>query len=312
VRPLTLGETLDAGMKIVRAQWRTLATVMVVVALPIQLLDLIIVAATTDVYEVGAALSSDSASSATAYGDEDAYVAGQLAIQLLGLVGYLIGTVACYRAIADGHLGRPAEVADSLRFAARRAGTTLWLTLLLIVGLIAAFVALIIPGIWLMVAWSVAIPVLLVEGRGGIGALKRSFELVRGCWWATFARVAVAFIMVMVVTGVLTFALLAPVIWLVDDTSFGALVLEHVAKFAVSLVTTPFLAAVITLVYFDLRVRKEGFDPALPADGTGGAPIAGPAPAGAFMGRPAVPPPPGGWAPPVAPEPRRPSAPPAE
>jgi hypothetical protein len=117
-------------------------------------------------------------------------------------------------------------------------------------------------------------------------------------------------------------------------------VLEHAARFAVSLVTTPFLAAIVMLVYFDLRVRKEGFDLALLAERMGGGPAGGPAPepAGAFAGagwfgagggrdafghpatpagpstrRPAAEPsPPGGWAPPVAPVPRRPSRPPAE
>jgi hypothetical protein len=326
VRPLNLGETLDASIKIVRARWRTLATVMVAVALPIQLLDLLIVTSTTDVYEVGSGFGSDSSTSATTYGDEGAYISGQLVIQLLGVAGYLIGTVACYRAIADSYLGRPTSARESLRFAARRMGTTLWLTIVLVVGLCLAFIALVIPGIWLMVAWSVAIPVMLVEGRGGFAALKRSFALVQGRWWATFGRLVVSYILVTVVTGVLSVVLLAPAIWAVDDTSFGALVLEHLANFAVSLLTTPFLAAVITLVYFDLRVRKEGFDLALLAERMGGAPAEGPAPfasrergrdafgnpatsVGPPAPRPAAaaaPPSPVTWAPPVAPEPHAP------
>jgi hypothetical protein len=333
VRPLNLGETLDASIKIVRARWRTLATVMVVVALPIQLLDLLIISSTTEVYEVGTGFSSDGADSGTTYSDEGAYIAGQLVIQLLAVAGYLIGTVACYRAIADSYLGRPTSARESLGFAARRAGTTLWLTVLLVLGLVCAFIALVVPGIWLLVAWSVAIPVLLVEGRGGAAALKRSFGLVQERWWATAGRLVVAYILVSVVTGVLTVVLLAPAIWAVDDTSFGALVLEHVANFAVSLLTTPFLAAVITLVYFDLRVRKEGFDLALLAERMGAGPAEAPAPSAspespgggrdAFGNattsvpppapRPvAAPPSPGAWAPPVAPEPHRPSSPPDE
>jgi hypothetical protein len=74
----------------------------------------------------------------------------------------------------------------------------------------------------------------------------------------------------------------------IDDTSFAALILEHAANLVVSLVTTPFVAAVTTLVYFDLRVRKEGFDPVLPGEGMGGPTVAGPpAPPSA----PSVPPP---------------------
>jgi hypothetical protein len=343
VRPLNLGETLDASIKIVRARWRVLAMVMVVVALPIQLLDMLIIQSTTDVYEVGSSFASTSATSATRYSDEGAYLAGQVVIELLGLLGYLIGTVACYRAIADSYLGRDTTAEESLRFAARHAGRTLLLTILFVILLIPAFVALVLPGIWLTVAWSAAIPALLVEGLGGPAALKRSFGLVKDRWWATCGRLVVAYILVSVVTGVVTLLPLALTSSVIDDTSFGALLIEHAAKFVVSLMTTPFIAAVTTLVYFDLRVRKEGFDLALLAERMGGAPAEGPVPERGNAPAPAAPlwsgggsskhgrdafghpvasvpppsssppsrppataPPGGRWAPPVAPEPQRP------
>jgi hypothetical protein len=333
VRPLNLGETLDASIKIVRARWRVLAMVMVVVALPIQLLDMLIIQSTTDVYEVGSSFVSSDSTGATRYSDEGVYLTGQFVIQLLGFLGYLIGTVACYRAIADTYLGRDTTAEESLHFAARHAGRTLWLTILLVVLLVPAFLALVVPGLWLAIAWSVAIPAMLVEGRGGMAALKRSFDLVKGRWWATCGRLVVAYILVSVIAGVVGLLPLALAGGVIDDTSFGALLLEHAAKFVVSLITTPFIAAVTALVYFDLRVRKEGFDVALLAEGPDGAPAeASPAP-GAPAGplwsgdvpssggrdafgnpvpsvpppRPAAPASPGGpWAPPIAPEPVRP------
>jgi hypothetical protein len=301
VRPLNLGETLDAAMKIVRRRWRTLATVMVVVALPIQLLDLLVITTTTDTYQVGSGtFASTTAASKTTYSDEGVYVGGQVVIQLLGLIGVLLGTVACYRAVADTYLGTETGAAESLRFAARRAGPTLWLALLLVLGLALAFLALFVPFVWLGIAWSVAYPVMLVEGQGGAAALRRSFGLVQDRWWATLGRLLVAYILVSVVSVAATAALLIPATALLDDTSFGALLVDHTANFIVSLLTTPFIAAVTMLVYFDLRARKEGFDVARLADGLGGAP-----------GAAAAPPPPtysGGWAPPVAPPPRRPPA----
>jgi hypothetical protein len=338
MRPLNLGETLDASIKIVRSRWKTLATVMVVVALPIQIANVLIITSTTDVYQVGTSFSS-SADSATSYSDEGAYVAGQTLIIALGFLGYLLGTVACYRAIADTYLGRETSARASLRFAGGRLGATLWLTIVLGIGLIAGFVALFLPGIWLWIAWSVAYPVMLVEGTGGFKALTRSFKLVETRWWATAARMAVAYILVGVVTTVATLIFIVPTAWLTADTSFGALLLEQATNLVVSLVTTPFVAAVTTLVYFDLRVRKEGFDLALLAERMGGPAAEGPPPVGPAppapwtperdggrdaFGRPVapggapssygppVPPPssvPGSWAPPVAPEPQRPPSP---
>jgi hypothetical protein len=328
MRPLNLGETLDASIKIVRARWRTLAAVMLVIAVPIQLLEILIITSTTDVYQAGTSLGADSAATKTTYSNEGAYVAGQGLIVVLSILGYLLGTVACYRAIADTYLGRPTSARASLAFATRRLGATLWLTIVLCVALLAAFLALVIPGIWLAIAWTVAFPAMLVEGPGGVAALRRSFRLVQGRWWATFGRLAVAYILVAVVTSVASFLIVLPAVTVVDDTSFGALLLNQLGNMLVSLVTTPFIAAVTTLVYFDLRVRKEGFDLALLAERMGGAPAAGPAPAvaerpSAFgdpvtsvappsaagpapTPRPAEPASPGTWAPPLAPDPQRP------
>jgi Membrane domain of glycerophosphoryl diester phosphodiesterase len=323
MRPLNLGETLDASIKIVRARWKTLAMVMIVIALPLEIANVLIISSTTDVYQTGTMFAT-SATTKTTYSDSGAYAAGQVAIIALTFLSYLLGNVACYRAVADTYLGRETSARTSLSFAASRLGATLWLTILLVIGLALAFIALFLPFVWLVIAWSVALPVMLVEGRGGPGALGRSFKLVEGRWWATAGRFVVAYILVLVISGVVGAGLGALSGLLVSDTSTGALILERAASFLVSLVTTPFIAAVTTLVYFDLRVRKEGFDLALLAERMGGADAAGPVPDRDAFGHPSAPtgsyappsasaPPPapapagqdgpgGGWAPPVAPQ----------
>ena len=55
--------------------------------------------------------------------DQAAYTGGQVVIAMLTLVSYLLGTVACYRAVADTYLGRPTSARASLTFALRRLGT---------------------------------------------------------------------------------------------------------------------------------------------------------------------------------------------
>jgi hypothetical protein len=344
MQPLNLGETLDASIKIAGSRWRTLATVMLVIALPIQLANIITIKLTTDVYEIGTSFSSTS-DTATTYGDEGSYIAGQTAMIAMTFLGYLLGTVACYRVIVEAYLGRETSAREALGYAGSRLGATLLLAILLAVGVVAGFIAFIVPGIWLWIAWSVAYPVLFVEGTGGAGALRRSLKLVQSRWWATAARMGVAYILAGVVALAAGVLFLAPT-EIIADTSFGALILEHVANLAALVATTPFVAAVTTLVYFDLRVRKEGFDPALQVDGAGEPAFSAPAvptvptappsappplwssrPEGdrdAF-GRPAAPreapgayappvppdapapsePGAGAWAPPVAPEPKR-------
>jgi hypothetical protein len=323
MRPLNLGETLDASIKIVSARWKTLATVMIVIALPIEIANVLIISSTTDVYQAGS-LFSTSETTKTTYSDSGAYAAGQVAIIALTFLSVLLGNVACYRAVADTYLGRDTSARASLSFAGSRLGATLWLTILLVAGILAGCIALFVPGIWLAVAWSVALPVMLVEARGGPAALGRSFKLVEGRWWATAGRFVVAYILVFVVSGVASALFDGLASGVLDDTSTGALILERAGSFLVSLITTPFIAAVTTLVYFDLRVRKEGFDLALLAERMGGASAYDPAPPGRdAFGDPSAPsaapapayapptaepaPPSGGWAPPVPPVPRPPA-----
>lgn len=88
-----------------------------------------------------------------------------------------------------------------------------WIGILMTVLLIPAFILFIIPGIWLSLMFSFAIPVYLKEGKGGWEALKTSYGLVKGRWWATFVRYLVPNLVygigVSVIFGVIAVALIA-------------------------------------------------------------------------------------------------------
>ncbi len=163
------------------------------------------------------------------------------------------------------------------------------------------FLACIIPGVYLSVAWVAAVPALLLEDLRGRGALKRSRELVSDRWWPTAAALLVATILAAIVQSVISGLLLAMVFSGASDL-VGALA-QAVANTAASVLTTPFTAAVVTVIYFDLRVRKEGFDLELLARQVGvEAPPAArtnllPPSAEPPPGQPPWPPPPG-WRPP--------------
>src|SRR5205807_5938828 len=149
------------------------------------------------------------------------------------------------------------------------------------------------PFIWLGVSWSLAFPVLVAEGARGTDALRRSFRLVRGRWWPTFGALALAFLFQLFLGLIVGIPLgLLTANW--DSGSAAAIVLTAVVSVLSSVITTPFMAAVLVLIYFDLRVRKEGFDLELLSQGVGipGAalPDRGPrSPAGNWAGS-------GGWA----------------
>lgn len=64
---------------------------------------------------------------------------------------------------------------------------------------VAGFVLLIIPGIWLSVALGFACYALWDDGTKGWGAIKRSYQLVKGRWWATLIRLIVPHLLIALV-----------------------------------------------------------------------------------------------------------------
>ena len=262
LRPLSVGEVLDASFKIVRQRFGTLAGCVLVVALPLNIVNTLITTSTSD---NAFNLDETSAGSDVSTGTE---LAGVLLTTTLALVLTTLSAAACFRAISGVYLGENPTVGDSLRFAASRLLPVIVLSFLYFLGLVPAFIALIIPGIWLSVAWSVSFPALLSEGIGPVAALGRSFRLVKGRWWPTFGALLVMYVLVAVISGILGALLGAALIAAVDNEAVAA-VFYTIVNTLSSLITLPLMAAVLTVIYFDLRVRKEGFDLQLLARGVG-------------------------------------------
>jgi len=311
LRPLRIGEILDVSIKIYLRNAKTLFLAVLVVQAPLQVLSFFVLSSTVPSGQLGAQGTFGGSPPNVTPGDVAAAGAGYLVIGLLSLVATALATAACLKAVSDAYLGEPTSWRGSLRFALRRFRSLLWIGFLTVLFLSFAFLALLVPAIWLFVAWSVAFPVLLLEGEKGTAALRRSFRLVRHRWWPTFGALIVGFILAGIVSGVVSgiFVGLASLgakgspILVIGLSSLGGLVGGVLSR--------PFQAAVITVVYFDLRVRKEGFDLQLLAERLGVTDVRGTAPAPAALAGPSEAdraqapfwPPPPGWQPPGAPAP---------
>jgi hypothetical protein len=282
LRPLSLGEILDVSIKICVAHWRTLLKAVLVVVVPVQIVSTIL---TAD-YTVSSFDLSSSKTSQQTIDELNQYLGGLAISGLLQLCAVLLATAACFRAIAQAYLGETTDWRSSLSFALHLAPSLLLLTVLYVLGVLIGTAFFIVPGIWLYVAWAFAMPVLLVEGLRGNKALRRSFELVKGRWWRTFGVIAVGFILAGIISTVVQGAFLIGIVVGADNDAL-VLVLATIAGIVGAAVTTPFQAALLTVLYFDLRVRKEGFDLELLAQGIGGSVP----PAASGPGSPAVLPP---------------------
>lgn len=254
-RPRGMREILDASFRFVLRHWRPLVIAVLFAVVPLQVLTVLVTSASLP---EGAGDNAQIAESVRSGGDVGVFSAGVITVVLLNALTVLLGTAACFKAVADAYLGRRPTWRGSLRFALERLVPVLGLSILYVLGVVLGLLALVLPGIWLAVAWAISYPALLVEEQGVPGALKRSFWLVRRRWWPTFGVVLAGLVLVAIISSIVQFALLVPSLFV--DSLLAYFVLSAVAGVAGYAVSTPLQAAIITLTYFDLRIRKEGLD----------------------------------------------------
>ena len=135
-----------------------------------------------------------------------------------------------------------------------------WLSwvMLAIIG-IAAFAACVVL-LDMLVRWSVFVQAVIVEGRGPVGALARSAELVRGNWWrvagAMGLLIAVPLVLMIVLASVLTVAFM-PLAFL----GVASAHLTNGAAIAIAQVTlSPVPAIGVTVLYYRLRDGRAIWD----------------------------------------------------
>jgi hypothetical protein len=260
MRPRRVGEILDAGINLYLRNARTLMGLAATVVIPMQVLSAVVLLSTVPSgSDVPTGFAAFNASTQTT-SDAAAVLGANAVLIVVSLIVSILTTAACVKGVSDAYLDHKPQFAASLLFAVRRFPALLGMNILLFLGLVAGLIALVIPGIWLYGVWSVAAPALLIEGLGPARSLGRSRRLVKGRWWPTAGVLIVASIMVAVVSGAFE-ALLVAVASLGSQPSLLAAVLVVTASGAVAtIVTQPFHAAVTTILYYDLRVRREGYD----------------------------------------------------
>jgi hypothetical protein len=122
----------------------------------------------------------------------------------------------------------------------------------LIVG--AGFLAFIIPGIYLALGLSLGAEVLIVERRGVFDAISRSF-------WLTKGKKAEIFLYVVMLT-VLAFIVdwFARNLFMSVSSTGMAIDAQQILLLLTQMLLAPIGACVFILVYFNIRIEKEGFD----------------------------------------------------
>ena len=171
-----------------------------------------------------------------------------------GTVGILLGSfvsvvaafvlqatlVKAVQDVRDGHadLSIRQTVNEALPFLAPVAGASILAGIAITIGLL----LIIVPGLFLITIWAVIVPVIIIERSGAMNSFGRSRALVRGHGWHVFGTLVLVYIIMLVVNIVLGLVFSALPVVLGDGLSSvisGTLI-------------SPFLALVVTLVYYRL------------------------------------------------------------
>jgi hypothetical protein len=177
---------------------------------------------------------------------------------ILGVLAY--GAVT--REVSEIQLGRSLTIRESYRLPLERTGGLVVLILLFLLLLLAGAITIILP-ILMSLWYAFAVPVLLEEKTSPRKALKRSRRLSKGNRGQILAITVLMSLVVwiamlvagfpfMIVTIILTARKLAIPIWLQILAS-----LLHGSAGALTSSLTPIGLA---LLYYDVRVKKEGYD----------------------------------------------------
>lgn len=201
--------------------------------------------------------------------------------------GLLLLTAGSIRIIADSYLGREPQFGDALGFGVGKI-VPLFLVglgkslLLILIGVLCGVViavtaaagkalgpAVVILGVfaevvatvWLVVyvatGYMVTTPTVVLENLpSSFDSFGRSWELTRGARGRVFGLVFVGTL----IAGFLPQLVLSAVGGLVTELLPSFVLPWTIVAAALPIVLTPIVPCILTLAYYDLRVRREGFD----------------------------------------------------
>lgn len=174
-----------------------------------------------------------------------------LAIRLL-ITSILFAAVI--RTVGETYAGVESSWRDTTAAAISRMVSLAVVTVLFWSGVTLGSALFVFPGLFLVVAWCATLSAVIIEGAGPLTAFARSWVITFGRRMTIFGVLAVTSALVIVANLVLVIVL-GGVLGSVLGGA-GALLASEIAW----VITQPFIAVVLAVLYLDLRVRKEELD----------------------------------------------------
>ena len=118
-------------------------------------------------------------------------------------------------------------------------------------GTAAGLVLFIVPGLYVAVRWFYVPQAVVIDGQRAGEALRASWALSRGFWWRTFGVIVLANIVAFIPASLLVI----PLDSLAESADHQWISLA--GMILTETLTAPFVAIVATLLFFDVRARRQ-------------------------------------------------------
>ncbi|MBZ5701660.1 MAG: hypothetical protein LAN84_07410 [Acidobacteriia bacterium] len=259
LRPLSLGEILDRTFSVYRRHFLLFAGIAAIphlLVLAVQLLQIFLKAA-----PVPAAPPVTQQLQASG-----ALLGLGFLLGILGLIVYvvamLLSTGATVFAVSELYLGRAITIGEALRRMRGELGALFGVLVLSGMAIMAGFVLLVIPGIYLLCRFAVSVPAALLEDLGPRSALERSYGLTKDFAKRAFLIYVLYFVLIFAAASLFQWPFLYGLTLSRNDPAMVRVwsALMQVGGFIAGILVTPVMTIATSLFYYDLRVRKEAFD----------------------------------------------------
>jgi hypothetical protein len=180
----------------------------------------------------------------------------------IGFFAFTIMSAVLVRLSAEAYLGRDMEIGAALSDVAPRVLSILGASVVRLVLIFLAALALIIPAFWMSARTFALTPLIVLERADVAGALNRSAQLSHGRKWAIIGCYVLGLLIFYVLT--LAFGFVAAIV--------GGGVLYTIINAIATVMIYPVMGIMEMVLYYDARIRAEGYDVELMANALGTVP----------------------------------------
>jgi hypothetical protein len=278
LRPMDLGDILDQTFRLYRAHFMTFFLIMLAVQAPVFLGQLAVQTSLQPLYQGGR--------TATA-GPVFQMLGASFAYIVVAFLAVQVGIGTLTTAVSSIYLGDPIGIGEALRrvrpILGKLLGTTMLSGLIVVLGLMACLV----PGVYFALSYLLVSEVVVIEGLGPMAALRRSSDLMRRKSDKGFLRnnitkasvillitFALAFMAKMIVGVPFTIVQVMSYNPRHMPNAFAPLMLlQGILTMIMQAGVGPIGTIAMILFYYDIRIRKEGFDLQVLAAALGAQPV---------------------------------------